>query len=75
MKKNYYELQVYVRLRGYVTVSTYYGTRSNANRKFRLAFSSMVDDPHSYVLRVCTYSSLDSMISCESPIRRSSFKC
>ena len=73
MKKNYYELQMYVPLKGYVTVYAYYGTRSNANRKFRMALSSMVNDPRSCVLRVCTYSSLDSMISGESPIRQSSF--
>lgn len=75
MKKNYYELQMYVPLKGYVTVYAYYGTRSNANRKFRMALSSMVDNPRSCVLRVCTYSSLDSMISGEFPIRQSSFNC
>lgn len=75
MKKNYYELQMYVPLKGYVTVYAYYGSRSNANRKFRSAISSMVDNPNSYVLRVCTYSSLDSMISGDSPIRQTSFNC
>lgn len=74
MNKKYYELQTYLSLRGYVTVCTYYGTRSNAIRKFRLFLRSASDCPQSFAFRVCSYNSLGSMLNYGPLISTSSFK-
>lgn len=77
MTKKYYELQAYTSLRDYVTVCTYYGTRSNAIRKFRLFMGSVSDHPysfHSFVFRVCAYNSLGSMLNYGPPVSITSFK-
>lgn len=73
MKKNYYELQIRTFDRGFITISAYNGTRSNANRKFRYAIDSMIPNPYSQEFLVCTYKSLNSMLSGESPVRRATF--
>lgn len=73
MKKNYYELQVFVRPKGYVTICTYYGIRSNANRKFRLFLNTCIFECQSIFFRVQTYSSLGSMLAGDSPIKSLSF--
>lgn len=72
MKKNYYELQIYIRYRDYLTVCTYVGTRSNANRKFRnFAISHGLD--HSCCLRISAYPSIHSMLDGEHPVRITPF--
>lgn len=71
MKTNYYELQVYVPLRGYITVFVYVGNRSNANRKFRSFIKDQFTLP-SHVFRVRTFSNVHTAIA-ESPSRVTSF--
>ena len=72
MKKNYYELQIYIRDRGYLTFCTYVGTRSNANRKFRNFAISNGFELHC-CLRVLTYSSIQSMLCAQLPVCTTSF--
>lgn len=57
MKTNFYVLQVYVPKEGYVTIFSYEGCRSNANRKFRSFIKRTYDLP-SQVFRVETYKSV-----------------
>jgi len=73
MKKNYYELQVFVRPKGYVTICTYYGNYSSANRKFRSFLNICVFECQSIFFRVQAYSSLGSMLNGDAPIRSLSF--
>lgn len=74
MKKNYYELQVYVpSLDGYRTIFAYYGTRSNCNRKFGSFISSYPGKFPSLMFISNTYPSIESMLSGESPVRVSVF--
>lgn len=74
MKKNYYELQVYVPgLNGYRTIFSYYGTRSNCTRKFGSFVSSYPGRFPSLMFSVNTYHSIESMLSGESPVRVSVF--
>lgn len=74
MNKKYYELQARVSSGCYVTVCTYYGTRSNAIRKFRLFMGSVSVCPNSFDFRVRAYNSLDSMLNYGPPISVFSFK-
>lgn len=60
MKKHYYELQVLNLDDNYVTVMSYVGLRSNANRKFRRFISE--NDIAYYQFRVKTYETLRSKI-------------
>lgn len=69
MKKNYYELQVYVAKKGYLTILSYSGLRSNANRKFRMYLDSFFPNYQAFVFRVLTYSSVESMINGDSSLR------
>lgn len=65
MKRNYFELQVYVPQKGYITVYCYVGYRSNANRKFR----SFIKDQFflsSHVFRVRTFSCVHAYLSGDS---------
>lgn len=69
MKKNYYVLQAFVPYRSYVTIYAYFGTRSNANRKFRSFLSSNPSACYFSCMRVQTYSSVHSMLTGDSPLR------
>ena len=61
MKKHYYELQVLNLDNNYVTVMSYVGLRSNANRKFRRFI--VESDIAYYQFRVKTYETLHSKIA------------
>lgn len=74
MKKAYYELQVYYyREARYITLFSYYGFRSNANRKFRSFLRSNLPGYKTSNFRILTYSSVDSFLNGSSPVRSSIF--
>lgn len=73
MKKNYYELQVFVSPGNYSTIFAYHGTRSNCNRKFASHIRDCKDRLPSSLFRINTYSSIESMLRGDSPVRQSSF--
>nr|DAH83059.1 MAG TPA: hypothetical protein [Microviridae sp.] len=73
MKRNYYELQILVPTKGYVTIYAYFGTRSNCVRKFKAFISSYNGSLPSMTFRINTYSSIESMLADDFPIRSASF--